>query len=98
MSHEHATSLSESNALSLARPTTDSARGLNRALLRVWGRNVVARVASRASTLSATHALTRAHHTSSYVLCRERADTCVVALKVGRTVAHAAGHRQRTAE
>ena len=41
--------------------------------------------------------LTR-HHTSSHALCRGRADTCVVALKVGRTVAHAAGHRQRTAE
>ena len=52
----HATSLSEKNTLSLAHLTTENARGLNRALLRVCGRNAVAHAASRAGALAATRA------------------------------------------
>ena len=38
----------------------------------------------------------RAKHTPSHAMSQERADSCKVALKVELTVAHAAGHRQRT--
>ena len=49
----HASSLTESIALSLTQPTTGSARSLIRTLLRVCGRNAVARAASHANALAA---------------------------------------------
>ena len=55
-----ASSLSQSNALSLPRPTTSSARGLNSAFVRVCRHNADARAATHANALAATDAQSRA--------------------------------------
>ena len=78
------------------RPVTQSdtgnARDLKCALLRARGRTRCRTRGLGRNTLAATRAETCATHAMSL----ERADSCIVALKVKRTVAHAAGHWQRT--
>ena len=91
----HAPSLSESSALSLTRPTTGSVSGLNRALLRVCGR-ALSHTRPRTRALLRPHMRRGAQHAPLHALSHERADTCVVAVKVECTVAYAAGHQRRT--
>ena len=87
----HASSLSESNALSLTRLATGNACGLNSTLLLVRGSTL-----SCARERSSGHTCAGAQHAPSRALSHERADTCVVVIRVECTVAYAAGHGRRT--